>query len=98
MRLKGIYLKDIRSVPEKSELIETPICNNIVFQACILFLRCFRTSGAPRRTIIVHSGMLPSCPLNGLTVCKSVSRSDLVSISFWTLREFKEMLAISYRV
>ena len=29
--LKGINLKEIRSVPEKSELIEAPICKNRVF-------------------------------------------------------------------
>ena len=29
--LKGVYLKEIRSVPEKSELIETPICKNRMF-------------------------------------------------------------------
>ena len=32
---------------------------DLVFQAYILFLRCFRTLGAPIRKILVHTGMLP---------------------------------------
>ena len=37
----------------------TKIHTDLVFQACISFLRCFRTPGAPRRIILVYAGMLP---------------------------------------
>ena len=38
---------------------EFQIHANLVFQARISFLRCFRTLGAPIRKNLVHSGMLP---------------------------------------
>ena len=41
----------------------TKIPADLVFQACISFLRCFSTPGTPIRKILVHTGMLPlSCP------------------------------------
>ena len=33
----------------------------------------------------MYTGMLPCLALHGLKLCKSVSRSDLVLISFWML-------------
>ena len=37
----------------------TQIHADLVFQACITLLRCFRTPVAPIRKILVHIGMLP---------------------------------------
>ena len=58
---------------------------DLVFQACISFLTCFRTPVAPIRKILVHTGMLPCLVPSCLKLCKFVSRSDLVLISFWML-------------
>ena len=52
--------------------------SNLVFQACISFLRWFRTSGSPIRKIYCILECYPVLSLNGLKLCKSVSRSDLV--------------------
>ena len=44
---------------ERQRKFITEIHAHLVFQACISFLRCFRTPGAPIRKI-VHAGMLPT--------------------------------------
>ena len=49
------------------------------------FIGVFETFGPPIRKILVYTGMLPCLALHGLKLCKSVSRSDLVLISFWML-------------
>ena len=55
---------------------------DLVFQACISFLRCFRTPGAPRRKILVHTGMLP-CLVPWWAQIMQILY--LVPISFWML-------------
>ena len=44
-----------------------------------------RTSGAPTRNPSAYWGATPVLSLSGLKLCKFVSRSDLVLISFWML-------------
>ena len=56
----------------------TKIHVDLVFQACISFLRCFSKPGAPIRRILVCTGMLPCLVPHWPKLCKSVSRSDLV--------------------
>ena len=48
---------------------------NLVFQACMSVLSCFRAPGVPIRKILVYSGCCPVFSLNGLKICKFVSRS-----------------------
>ena len=49
----------IKSYEQRRRKFITNIHADLVFQACILFLRCFGTPGAPIREILVHTGMLP---------------------------------------
>ena len=52
----------VSKTPEFQDLSGGEICYqeaNIVFQACISSLRCFRTPGIPTRKILVKTGMLP---------------------------------------
>ena len=57
----------------------------ISFFRCVSRFMCFETFGPPIRKILVYTGMLPCLALHGLKLCKSVSRSDLILISFWML-------------
>ena len=50
---------NIGRIYERQRIFITKIHANLVFQACISFLRCFRTPGAPTRKLLVHTGMLP---------------------------------------
>ena len=55
------------------------------FRRASRLLRRFRTPDTPTRKFPVYIGILPCLILDGLELCKSVSRSDLVPISFWML-------------
>ena len=56
------------------------------FSGVFLVFEVFQTiSGAPTRNPSVYWGATQSCPLMALKLCKFVSRSDLVLISFWML-------------
>ena len=70
---------------ERRRKFVTYIHANLVFQACISFLRCFRTPGAPIRKILVHTGMLP-CLIPSWSQTMQIrssfqSRSDLVLVA-----------------
>ena len=69
---------------ERWRIFVTKIDADLAFQACISFLRCFRTHGTPISKILVHIGMpcYPVLSLDRLKLCKFASRSDLVLISF----------------
>ena len=83
----------------------TQIHANLIFQACISLLRCFRTSGTPAIKPKCKLACYPVLSPDGLKLCKFVSRSDLVLISFWMLtipwtpqepKKPKQMLVVSY--
>ena len=59
----------------------TEIHADLFFQACISFLRCFRTPVAPTREILVHTGMLPCLALSW----PQIMQIRIVLISFWML-------------
>ena len=55
------------------------------FKRVSRFSRCFRTPGAPIRKSQCMLECYPIFSLDNLKLCKIVSRSDLVLISFWML-------------
>ena len=69
---------------ERRQKFVTKLHVDLVFQACILFLRCFRTLGTPIRKIQVYPGLLPCLVPQSkspqiMQSCISFrSRSDLV--------------------
>ena len=56
----------------------TKIHANLVFQACISVLKCFRTSGIPIKKSECTLECYPVLSLHGIKFCQLVSRSDLV--------------------
>ena len=74
----GVYLVFEVSQTRVAPRFVTKIHADLVLQACIAFLGCFfRTPGTPMRKILVCAGPLPVLSVNGLNLCKLVSRSDL---------------------
>ena len=53
-----LHMSQKASYEQRRKLL-AQIPANLVFQACISFLRCFRASGTPTREILVYPGMLP---------------------------------------
>ena len=86
----GLTSAQIRARPaplkthERRQRCITKIHANLVIQACIWFLRCFRTPGAPISKILAYTDMLPgtlSCPL----IASSYANLHRIPISFWKL-------------
>ena len=84
--LLDIHTNSLELLPKLVKTYErrrkTKIHADLPFQACISFLRCFRTPGSPRRIILGHAGMLPlSCPF----MASKYANLYLVPIAFLML-------------
>ena len=79
---KRILARNPCATDERRRKFVTQMHADLVFQACISFLRCFRTPVAPTSEILVYTGMLPwlvpSWPQMMQLRISFRSRSDLV--------------------